>query len=341
VRHIIEGAGLPLPTISINSGHGSHCYWLDGFAEYKGGRGSDTGHWLAMWSGSPLTVDRKTGSKPTIHIPRAMVDIVGGVQPGILRRAIGREHMQDGLCARLLLAMPDQRPVRWSEATVSPETEAALTQVFDRLLALAPGTDEEGNPTPFPMPLTAQAKEAWVQYYNLHRAELLGLDDELAAAWVKLEAYAARLALIVQLCRWAAGEATDEAVDKASIQAGITLADWFGNEARRGYRMLAESEQDREQRELIELVQRKGGAVTPRELMRTPPRRYRTADDAESALNALVKANRGRWEIDNHGGGRGQPTQRMRLTDAVDADTNSAKHEENGITVNGNSVNGV
>ena len=32
-------------------------------------------------------------------------------------------------------------------------------------------------------------------------------DDDLAAAWSKLEAYAARFALIFQLCTWAAGDA--------------------------------------------------------------------------------------------------------------------------------------
>ncbi len=35
--------------------------WVDGIAEYKGGKGSDTGHWLASWSAAPWTVDRKTG----------------------------------------------------------------------------------------------------------------------------------------------------------------------------------------------------------------------------------------------------------------------------------------
>jgi hypothetical protein len=36
---------------------------LGGIAEYKGGKGSDLGHWLASWSRVPLTVDRKTGAQ--------------------------------------------------------------------------------------------------------------------------------------------------------------------------------------------------------------------------------------------------------------------------------------
>ena len=72
--------------------------WLGGIAEYKGGKGSDLGHWLACWSAVPLTVDRKTGAVKMLHVPRAAVSIVGGIQPGVLRAAIGREHLQDGLC---------------------------------------------------------------------------------------------------------------------------------------------------------------------------------------------------------------------------------------------------
>lgn len=37
--------------------------WVDGIAEYKGGKGSDTDHWLAAWSGAPWTVDCKGGPK--------------------------------------------------------------------------------------------------------------------------------------------------------------------------------------------------------------------------------------------------------------------------------------
>ena len=233
--------------------------------------------------------------------------------------------------------MPEPKPIRWTEATVSPATEAALEKVFDRLLALEPAADAEGKPAPFAMPLTEQAKTLWVEYFNRHRAELSDLDDDLAAAWSKLEAYAARFALIFQLCANAAGETNDDAVDEESIKAGITLSDWFGIEAKRVYGVLAETEQDREQRELVDLVRRKGGTVTARELMRSS-RRYPVSDDAEAALDSLAKAGFGRWHFDDHAGGRGQPTRRFTLVDGVDTDTNHPIPEENVNTVNVNSV---
>ena len=100
------------------------------------------------------------------HILHRAVSIVGGIQPGVLKRAIGREHLQDGLCARLLLAMPEPTPIRWTDAIVDPLIEAALGNVFDRLLALEPAADEDGHATPFAMPLTPEAKSIWVAFYN-------------------------------------------------------------------------------------------------------------------------------------------------------------------------------
>ena len=296
--------------------------WVNGIGEYKGGRGSDNGHWLSTWSGAPMTMDRKTTTKKMIHVPRAAVSIVGGIQPGILRLAIGREHMQDGLCARLLLAMPTPRPVRWTEAVVSEETEAAIAEIYDRLRMLDPAANSEGKPEPYPLLLTPEAKRIWVEHYNRHREEQTGLDDDLAAAWSKLEAYAARFALIFQLCSWAAGEASGDEVDQQSMESAIEICKWFGGEAKRVYAVMVENEEDRELRELADLIRRKGGTICSRALMRSS-RRYPKAEDAEAALNDLAKAGWGTWETIPAGREGGRASREFRIVDTADVDTTS------------------
>lgn len=79
----------------------------------------DVEHWLELHRAGPLIVDRKSGQR-TIHVSRAAVSITGGIQPVTLREALGRRHFDNGLAARLLLAMPPRRVKRWSEAQVSP-----------------------------------------------------------------------------------------------------------------------------------------------------------------------------------------------------------------------------
>ena len=63
--------------------------WVNGIAEYKGGKGSDLGHWLACWSAASWTNDRKgsVNGRKIISLPRAAVSIVGGIQPEVLRSA--------------------------------------------------------------------------------------------------------------------------------------------------------------------------------------------------------------------------------------------------------------
>lgn len=270
--------------------------WLGGIAEYKGGKGSDLGHWLAAWSGAPLTVDRKTGAVKMIHVPRAAVSLVGGIQPGVLRGSIAKEHMQDGLCARLLMAMPEARPVVWSDESVDWSVESVLSGIFDQLLTLEPGVDAEGNHEPIAIDMTPEAKDLWVEYFNRHRGESAGLEDDLAAAWSKLEAYTARFALIFQLCSWAAGDASPDEIDQDSMDAAIRLSDWFGGEAKRIYGLFVESNEEREARELCELIQRKGGSITARDLARAS-RKYRASMAAEDALDHLTEMGMGKWHV--------------------------------------------
>lgn len=269
--------------------------WLN-FDEYKNGRGSGLGHWLSMWSASSLNVDRKTGPSRLLHIRRAAVSLIGGIQPGVLKQAIGREHMQDGLCARLLMAMPDPKPVVWTDEIVDWVIESKMSQVFDALLTLDPAEDDHGDFLPVPVPMTHEAKRVWIDYFNQHRGESIGLDDDLVAAWTKLEAYTARFALILQLCSWASGEAEANAIDESTMVSAIELSDWFGGEAKRVYGLFCESEKDSELRELAALVKRKGGVVTSRDLMRGS-RKFTTAADADAALDSLRRAGYGTWVV--------------------------------------------
>jgi len=292
--------------------------WLAGFDRYAQGKGGDVAKWLEVFGGRPVVVDRKSGNPRTIYIPQAAVSIAGGIQPETLRRALGIEHRENGLAARLLLSCPPRRPKRWTEADIDPQAEAAIGDVFSRLFDLQPDTNEDGDPRARIVTLTPAGKAVWIDFYNTHAAEHADLAGELSAVWSKLEGYAARLALLVHFIRWAGDDPAfvdSEAVDEASVAAGVELSRWFGHEARRLYAILAESDSERTRRRLVELIGRKGGTVTARELQQSS-RLYRTAADAEAALAELVTAGFGRWEDRDPTAKGGRPTQVFRLNPA-------------------------
>jgi hypothetical protein len=297
--------------------------WLGSFDRYSQGRGADAAKWLEMFGGRSIMVDRKSGQAKTIYVQRAAVSVAGGIQPETLRRALGVEHRENGLAARLLLACPSRQAKRWTEADISHEIESRMEALFDKLYSLQLVTDSKGDAGPLDLPLTAQAKTTWVNFYNDHAREQEELTGELAAAWSKLEGYAARLALIAHLVRWAAGDPTQDnpnVIDERSIETGVQLSRWFGQEASRVYAILSESDEDRDQRRLTEVIQRKGGSVTVRDVMRST-QMFANVKDAERALTELVEAGQGSWEIPPIAPTGGHPTRRFVLLSRVDTDT--------------------
>src|SRR5262249_15567988 len=204
--------------------------------------------WLSMFNAESIIVDRKTGIPRTIHVPQAAVCVSGGIQPAILQRALGLEHRESGLAARLLVTCPPRKAKRWTEADIDPSAEAELVRLFGRLDELQPTPGEDGEHRPVVVRLSADAKAAWKTYYNAHAIEEADQAGDMAAVWSKLEEYAARLALVIHFIRWAAPDpnlANPDIVDAASINAGIKLANWFKHEARRVYAMLDESDGER------------------------------------------------------------------------------------------------
>ena len=304
--------------------------WLNSFNQYKGGRGSDAAHWLSMHGAKPLLMDRKTGDKGVINIPRAAVSITGGIQPVVLKHALGSTHFDDGMAARLLLAMPPRKAKKWTDHDIPGSLECKLDDVFSRLLELEPTVSSDGDTAPVDMPLTNSGRRAFIDFYNLHNAEMVELCGDEAAAWSKLEGYAPRLALVIHCVRCAAGDTTLEnnyAVDEKSVTAGVELVRWFSREALRVYAVLGESEEIRDIRRRVEVIQLKGGQVTVRDWQRTG--HHKTAEDAKKELKTLIDLGLGDWKAQKPRRQGGRPSEIFILRDTCDtAKTPSSGSED-------------
>jgi DNA polymerase I-like protein with 3'-5' exonuclease and polymerase domains len=270
--------------------------WLGSFSRYKGkGGGTDLPHWLEMHRAGTVLVDRKTGERRHYFVQRAAVSVTGGIQPGVLAHALTPEFLDAGLAARLLMAMPPKLPKRWSECEVALVIEQAYQGNLDRLLALDFDT-RDGQPVPHAIGLSQEGKAAWVRFYNDWAQEQAAAEGELAAAFSKLEAYAARFALIHHVIgRAARGEDDLVPVERESVEAGVVLCRWFAVEARRIYSTLSESTEERDTRRLVEFVQARGGRINARALQKSNSRKFPTADAAEVALDMLVQDGMARW----------------------------------------------
>src|SRR5262249_21780698 len=143
-----------------------------------------------------------------IYVPRGLVSVTGTIQEAVLRSLLsedGGRHFDNGLAARFLMAMPPERIREWRDAAISAELVHKYVSLFDDLLSLAPEVcPETGHRQPVLVCWSHEAKARFVQFYNEHAQEMRDFKSErLKSAWSKLEAQAARLALVFHCIRHA------------------------------------------------------------------------------------------------------------------------------------------
>ncbi len=283
--------------------------WVRSFDAYKGGRGGDAARWLSLWQAEAITVDRK--SHEPIHVPLPAVSVCGGIQPGVLSELLGREHFENGLAARLLLAQPERRPGTWSEEELEDGVSEAMADVISTLYSMGHARVDGPVPEPVELTLSIKARRVWIDAYNRRAEQLAGLSGDHAAAAAKMPAYVARLALIFHLVRVVAGDESVEdprQVDHQDVVCADQLCEWFGREASRIYCNMGDRVEQREAHDLIDLVKRKDGKLTAGELKRSRPGRYGSAKEAAEELRGLAELGFGRVEDRQPGSSGGRPS---------------------------------
>lgn len=301
--------------------------WLGSLNRYsRTGASADEAFFLSAYDGEPHSIDRRTGDRREIDVPLAALWIVGGIQAGVLQRGLTAERREAGLLARILLTSPPARAATWTEAEVSFATRQAYAELIAGLYRHEHEIDEQGREKPRLLRLDADAKKAYVAFFNRTSAELFELPEgDLKAALSKLRETAARIALILHAAKAEADRQVDlNVVDADSMSRAIRLAEWLRVETRRSYRLLGQTIEERAERsadeKLLSWVGRQGGAVTPRDVL-TGCRWIETADEAEAALTRLVEAGRGRWEDRPPGDKGGRPTRHFALVASAQPST--------------------
>ena len=271
-----------------------------------------------MHTGAHFGIDRRTDNRhQRIWLPR--VCITGGVQPKVFKRLMRPDYFERGLPARIIFAAPPPLQLKWTEATIPQKLRQAVRELSEELFLLQPGHDDHGQPCPKLLRLTDEAREVYILFYNECGVSALESDEYEAGAWSKLPGYAARFALVGQLARNAAAreaalrDPEKPIVNGETMEAACDLARWSGNETARIYAELAETPQQREQRELVEFIERRGGAVYEREIMQYFTRLKNDKAGTERELTTLVKAGLGQWKPVEHCGGPGRPTRKFHL----------------------------
>jgi hypothetical protein len=295
--------------------------WLGGFDKYSDG--NEAAQWLEFHSANSVRIDRKGGDKRTIYLPRALVSVTGTIQEPVLRNLLAGEnakHFDNGLAARFLMAMPPERTREWREVVTPSELVHKFQSMFDDLLSLVPQVDATtGRREPVLIHWAPEAKARFVQFFNTHGKEMRAFKSErLKSAWSKLEAQAARLALVFHVIRHTCFPSTEQeahVISLGTLEAALAWIEWLKGETRRIYYTLTHAGQTRDADRLIQFVRRNGGRSTARDAARAGAG-GRDAAAVEKVMRGLVAAGLGEWETPAMPQG-GRPTRHFKMKQAT------------------------
>lgn len=99
--------------------------------------------------------------------------------------------------------------------------------------------------------------------------------------------------------------APDDCIDAESIRRAVRIVRWFCDETQRIYAQFGESDEQAEQRKLLEIIRKQDGRITVRQLMQATRSYRNSADMAKLALEELAQFGWGRWDtvpVGEHGG---------------------------------------
>lgn len=200
--------------------------WFKNFNRYN--KGSDEEYWLKLFNANPSFSDRK-GVKNSVYISRPFISVVGTIQNGILNELAQGNRTSNGFIDRLLFAIAnnqDKQP--WSDNEPTFDIEGAWSDIIARLVDMPYQTDEDGNIIATILHFAPDAKARLYEWQRLNTEECNREEcDALKGVYNKFDFHAIRFCLILQMARWACGEADKSEVDLVSVENAISLADYF------------------------------------------------------------------------------------------------------------------
>lgn len=187
---------------------------------------------LSAYSGQPIDYVRKS-EKRSIHIDRPFINLIGSVQPEIIGRIFCDEFRGNGLLDRFLFVYPqDQSIAEWKLVQdESPTGMAAVWQdIIRRVLDIRCRFDSERHSiSPEVLDFSPEAKALFYEWNNAIIRKVNGIADDrdVESRDMKVSCNAAKIALLLQVLRYAACECPIDTVDVTSVRGAILLIEYY------------------------------------------------------------------------------------------------------------------
>jgi len=187
--------------------------WINSFDKYK--KGNDQQMYLELFNGNELTVDRVT--KEPIRIPQTNVNILGGMQPKLVKQLASNNRSDDGFLDRFLFVFPENlEPNLFTGKDIPVIHKENYNRLIHNLLESPQQTIKANtsNIDKFKKWQHQKAKEC----FN---------DIVERSIQAKMETYVWRLALIIEMMHQAATGSYNTSLRNESLEKAINLVEYF------------------------------------------------------------------------------------------------------------------
>jgi hypothetical protein len=199
--------------------------WIKSFDKYK--KGGDQQMYLEFFNGDAISVDRV--SKGPIRVERPNVNILGGMQPKVLKDMASNNRENDGFLARFLFVYPEYPEPK---LFTGKQIDTTHSQYYNKLIQNLYNCSDK----------TLTTSESQIEIYKEWQSEKVKechQDDLETLIQSKLETYVWRLALILEMIEQTSTNTLSHKLSDKSLKNGIELVEYFRENALRVYNKLS------------------------------------------------------------------------------------------------------
>ena len=186
---------------------------------------------LTAFSGKPLDISRCSMPIP-IHIEYPFINIVGTMQTTRMHELIEKGYKENGLLDRIIFVYPSSQEISdWQldedSSFASFEKYSNMWEsIFNKVIDL-PFSDNDNVQSI--LDFSPEAKAYFTNWRNnaIRAVNQIQDDGLVDSRVIKAPMITARLALILQILRWACGEVHKDFVDIDSTKSAIALSKYF------------------------------------------------------------------------------------------------------------------
>jgi hypothetical protein len=193
---------------------------------------------LSIFSGESISINRK-GNDLHDLIDRPFVSLIGGVQPEVLKKLFADGRSENGFVNRLLFALPEVL-VRTMPQYSANDEFAANYQNHIRMAYVQNEKNTTGDESPILLPMSTEALKAfkaWQRDFNYRKHFDVSYDGYLS----KLEAYAVRLAFIVEYSWSVLIGGKPESISLDSMNKALEMCSYYFQSYQRARRIQEET----------------------------------------------------------------------------------------------------